>query len=460
MHAIAYQHVTEVHEEPSRTSRVVGYLRRGTRFRVKPRGSRRGCERGWHESKLGGWVCDGRGVLVGTEPVDFQPSPAPARLDAALPYAYGSVMSDGTLSFYRIPTREEEAAAEAATLRARLPTVEQALETTDEQATATAAPVEGAPEAAREAEVSSGETPPPPSAEAATDPESSAERAAESAAAEAKPEEARRLPELVEAVLLDGFFLSIDGRVTDAGRTFYRTVRNRFVRADRVIPARAPTFHGVRLSEARNLPVAFLARAGVDSLRRAAGDRLVRASRLKRLTTFFPAGDADGSLLNLNDGTVVRSENAVLVRRREPPRGLREGEKWIDVDLAAQTLVAYEGTTPVYATLVASGRAGFETPTGTYRIQSKHVTATMDDPTSPDEAYSIEDVPWTMYLKDSLALHGAFWHRSFGGVRSHGCVNLSPPDARWLFGWSDPPVTEGFHGVIAGAGAGTRVVIH
>lgn len=149
------------------------------------------------------------------------------------------------------------------------------------------------------------------------------------------------------------------------------------------------------------------------------------------------------------DGRVIRESALRMIRKIERPASIGERDRWIHVDLSEQTLVAYEGNEPVFATLVSTGRAGYGTPTGTFRIQSKHVSATMDDPDSPTEAYSIEDVPWTMYFEGSYALHGAFWHGAFGHVRSHGCVNLAPTDARWLFQWTTPTLPPGWHGVIA-----------
>jgi hypothetical protein len=150
------------------------------------------------------------------------------------------------------------------------------------------------------------------------------------------------------------------------------------------------------------------------------------------------------------------------------PADLGPNEKWIDVDLTRQMLVAFEGTRPVFATLVSSGRKNaqdkehdFPTPTGTFWIREKHVTTTMDGDVAADGPYSIEDVPWVMYFQGSYALHGAFWHDAFGNMRSHGCVNLSPEDARSVFGWSDPPLPDGWHGVFAkDEKSGTRVVVH
>ena len=80
--------------------------------------------------------------------------------------------------------------------------------------------------------------------------------------------------------------------------------------------------------------------------------------------------------------------------------------------------------------------------------------------TVTDGPYSIEDVPWVMYFQGSYALHAAFWHNYFGWRMSHGCVNLAPPDARWMFLWAEPRLPEGWHGVVADdAHPGSRVEI-
>jgi lipoprotein-anchoring transpeptidase ErfK/SrfK len=148
------------------------------------------------------------------------------------------------------------------------------------------------------------------------------------------------------------------------------------------------------------------------------------------------------------------------------PKGLKAYDRWIDVDLSDQTLVAYQGQRPVFATMVSTGKKGsaeesFQTPTGRFRIYNKQVTSTMDGTTATDGNYAIQDVPWVMYFEGSYALHGAFWHQSFGRVRSHGCVNLGPSDARWLFFWTTPFLPEGWHGVNGTDDSpGTTIIIH
>ncbi len=164
----------------------------------------------------------------------------------------------------------------------------------------------------------------------------------------------------------------------------------------------------------------------------------------------------------------VRDRDLIVPPPVTRPAKVGAGDKWIDVNLKSQTLVAYEGDAAVYATLVSTGRMNdqdpsqdFRTPPGLYRIRDKHLATTMDGDVTNDGPYSIEDVPWVQYFKGSFALHGAFWHDDFGHVHSHGCVNLAPEDARNLFEWTEPRVPANWHGVNTGdEGKGTWVHVH
>src|SRR5262249_24599427 len=145
------------------------------------------------------------------------------------------------------------------------------------------------------------------------------------------------------------------------------------------------------------------------------------------------------------------------------PEGLGADEKWIDVNLKRQTIVAFIGDKAVFATMVSSGRNQHETPPGTFRIREKHVATTMDGDAEQagDGPDSIQHVRWVEYFNAGYALHGAFWHEEFGHVKSHGCVNLAPIDAKALFMWSEPHLPDGWHGVSATKDhPGTRVIVH
>jgi lipoprotein-anchoring transpeptidase ErfK/SrfK len=77
-------------------------------------------------------------------------------------------------------------------------------------------------------------------------------------------------------------------------------------------------------------------------------------------------------------------------------------------------------------------------------------------------SFWLRDVPYVQYFEAGYALHVAYWHDVFGVARSHGCINLSPIDGRWIFQWTEPRVPEGWHGVMSGAeaGEGTTIVVH
>jgi lipoprotein-anchoring transpeptidase ErfK/SrfK len=134
----------------------------------------------------------------------------------------------------------------------------------------------------------------------------------------------------------------------------------------------------------------------------------------------------------------------------------RRGEKWIDVDLSTQTLVAYEGEVEVLRAAVSTGTAWTPTVKGRFRVFRKLLSQTMRGPD-----YVQPDVPYVMYFFGAYSLHGTYWHNDFGRARSHGCVNLRIPDAKWLFDWTTPTLPPGASEVWdTVSGTGTLVVVH
>jgi hypothetical protein len=109
-------------------------------------------------------------------------------------------------------------------------------------------------------------------------------------------------------------------------------------------------------------------------------------------------------------------------------------ERWVGVDLSAQVITAYEGTTPRFAALVASGLSESPTSPGTFHVFFRtHVRDMTRGDIHEPFYYYMEDVPYTLYFDGNHALHGAYWHDDFGRVRSHGCVNMSLTDAFWVY---------------------------
>lgn len=154
--------------------------------------------------------------------------------------------------------------------------------------------------------------------------------------------------------------------------------------------------------------------------------------------------------LRIGEHDYLRDQDVRWPELSPPPAEARPGERWLDVDLARQTLVAYIGHTPVFATLVSTGRGavGTETatPPGVYRVWVKLRSSDMDnlEDTEARENYAIEAVPWVMFFQRGYGLHGTFWHKRFGETHSHGCVNLSPIDAEYLFFFSGPRLYPGW----------------
>jgi lipoprotein-anchoring transpeptidase ErfK/SrfK len=125
---------------------------------------------------------------------------------------------------------------------------------------------------------------------------------------------------------------------------------------------------------------------------------------------------------------------ATVTPNTTPPEGVTTG-RWIDVDLAEQTLAVYDNYQLVFATVIATGLEPFWTRPGLFQIYQKKETETMRN-NDPTDYYYLDNVPWTMYFDKARALHGAYWRTRFGYPQSHGCVNLSVGDSHWLFNWA------------------------
>ena len=120
---------------------------------------------------------------------------------------------------------------------------------------------------------------------------------------------------------------------------------------------------------------------------------------------------------------------AEVVQAQYPAKG--NGKRWIDVNLSEQRVYAYEGDVIVNSFLVSTGTARTPTVTGKFKIWIKLRSTTMSGP-----GYYLTNVPYTMYFYKGYGLHGTYWHSNFGTPMSHGCVNLSTPDAEWLYYWA------------------------
>jgi lipoprotein-anchoring transpeptidase ErfK/SrfK len=152
-------------------------------------------------------------------------------------------------------------------------------------------------------------------------------------------------------------------------------------------------------------------------------------------------------------GGWLKAADLRMPELQQPPAATGPDERWIDVDTRSQTLVAYVGQRPVYATLVSTGKgkpgSDQATPLGVHRVWIKLLRSDMDNLESADaqSAYAVEAVPHVMFFESGYGIHGTYWHDEFGLPKSHGCVNVSPADAEWLFQFAGPHLPRGWSAV-------------
>ncbi len=439
------------------------------------------CAAGWYQLTTGGYVCanDGSIETPGKKPrLTFkQPD-----LEQVLPYKYARNSKHGTPLYRSIPSPEQMEEYEPYLK-------EKAAKAEPKNPTATTT-VKPAPTAAPEAA---------PAASAPVDLDAGAPESAELSAGEVSALNETAMPwwqqgdASVHDVTLDelaaegdgilikrmvaGFYVAVDSTFRWNGRTWYKTTKGMIAPSDRFWVTAGPEFKGVELDgQTFALPMAWVygwrKEATLYELDEAK-DLLKPAGKAKLFEPVKLSGRSHTvrgkSFHQLATGLWISDRSIRITEPGPPPVNLLPTERWIDVNLRQQTLVVYEGNKPVYATLVSTGKSSkikdkdHSTPVGEWRIREKHITATMDGDGSAagDLPYSIEDVPYVMYYYKAFALHGAFWHKNFGTQMSHGCVNLAPLDAKWLFFYTDPPVPHGVHGVWARDNQpGSRVVVH
>lgn len=411
----AKRFVTPIRQTADPGAERIGYLRAGALLHsttTEPLG-RDGCEDGWYELDTGGYVCRGRDVIVFSgERLPELRATQPDR-DAVLPYEYVTVRRRTPL-YKRIPKADEV--------------------------------YELPPEASEDGEE-----------EGLGDPE-------------------YQPPidnPLVQRILRPGFYVSLDRSFERDGEIYWRTQQNGFVAESDLRRKPWSEFRGQELDgDEWSLPVAVTRRDPTRVYRltergklRATRDHLPRRSWLPVASRRQIEGEA---YWTFGSGSLVRERDVLLIRPAAPPEGVGEGDRWIDVDLTNQVVVAYDWKRPRYVTLASTGRTrtpspelDYRTPKGLHRIRGKHLTSTMDSDEPGEPPYSLEDVPYVMYFKGAYAFHSAFWHDRFGRPRSHGCINLAPRDAKWLYNWAGPDLPETWHGGSAtDENPGTWVWVH
>ncbi|HMA91538.1 MAG TPA: L,D-transpeptidase [Polyangiaceae bacterium] len=476
-----------IYSEPSADrSNKLGYAQSGAKIAVqgslKPSDK---CASGWIEVVPTGYVCTATGTLDEKDPrVRF--TLKPPSLENVLPYTYARNGKNGTPLYRSIPTR------------AQMLEYEPYLRKEDKPAATDAAVQAGGAGSTSTVAASSAATPTPSPApttsngvvaappQTTANPENSGmpddrpwwqQDGIEDRLHEIRLSDLQKESDGILALrMVKGFYVAVDRTFHWSGRTWYKTTKGLVAPADRMGQATPSDFKGVELGSDWHLPVGWVyggrEKANTyeidpEKLQVRNAGSVARFQAIQLTERSVEIGKS--TYREMADGKWIKQEQIRVTVPGEAPKELGPNERWIDVNLSRQTLIVFEGNTPIYATLVSTGKSSkikekdHATPVGMWRLREKHLTTTMDgDGTAAgDLPYSIEDVPFVMYFHKSYAIHGAFWHRNYGVQMSHGCINLAPLDAKAVFFRSEPALPEGWHGVWSARGRlGSWVSIH
>lgn len=130
-------------------------------------------------------------------------------------------------------------------------------------------------------------------------------------------------------------------------------------------------------------------------------------------------------------------------------------DKQVLINLGRQTLTALENGREVFYCRISSG-AKFDaegnavekwsTPVGQYHVVNRKWISVHMAGGSAASGYELFGVSYTsVFASGGVAMHSTYWHNNYGEPMSHGCVNLQPEDAKWIFRWTLPqvPLPEG-----------------
>jgi len=277
------------------------------------------------------------------------------------------------------------------------------------------------------------------------------------------------------------------------GRVWLLTPETMVVPADRVSDMKRSVFKGVQFGETdMRLPFAWN-RSKVpvpkyekteDGAFRATGETIAAKTPVeisdvevkKDAMVYYELRREPGHYIGKTTVAERQLDVDVVVARAATklPSSVGADEKWLEVKVVPGTLTAYVGLTPVMSTLYSPGKGGPPSPgykfpedhskyattaLGHFPLEWKERVATMSNEKGEPKVLWFSDVPFQQYLRAPLAMHVAYWHEDYGKRKSAECVNVSPMDGQWLFGWTLPNLPEGWNAVGAGQGNGKSTPI-
>jgi hypothetical protein len=236
-------------------------------------------------------------------------------------------------------------------------------------------------------------------------------------------------------------YATIHGQVQNEGISWYKLNQDEYIRTEDAVPVEVSEFHGVEITVQPERPFGWIVE-NVTPSNEPDGEPNEAYAEMTRFTFFevyeAQIGEEDWLWYEVGGGRWIRQTYVSLVDVNDRPEDVGVNEYWVEVDLYEQTFAAYEGDRMVYAGLVSSGLNRWPTREGIFQVWSRYLQNKMSGAEGEIDYYYIEDVPYIMYFDrlNEIALHGAFWHDRYGYKHSHGCVNMPPLDAEWVFYWS------------------------
>lgn|GEM_PF-3061109 len=248
------------------------------------------------------------------------------------------------------------------------------------------------------------------------------------------PKVKKILPAGAIAFRLSGNILLVKGQL------WYESSDSYWVRSDQIEKLEVPKFRGLK-NPTKRKNVAWAKQKTVlyrNPYRKSLlKNSLGQIYRLHRGQPIFVERTIEirGKVWAKFEGYWVMAEDLNrVVYQNYYPKGVKKNSRWMAINLTEQTMVAYEGLEAVFATVLSGGIERRPTVQGVFKVQRLKDLRTMTGG-SGELYYRVQDIPWVIYFHRGYSLHATYWHNYFGMPRSHGCLNVSPSDAKWLHSW-------------------------
>ncbi len=233
-------------------------------------------------------------------------------------------------------------------------------------------------------------------------------------------------------------YVAYDEIKTVSGADYVHLTDGGWMLKSDLLPVQVTAFSGIELME--DFPQTFgwvlMDSNGIDlATGRSTSTKFIRYEIIE-ITDIQQKGGKDFVRIASSGEWLPKNIVSMVEISNEEPKG-NMNCRWVDVNLAEQNLVVYDNCGAVFATLMSSAKSPAITPEGTFTIFYREVLLPLfSNDNVVAEPFYLQDVPWLLFFHENWAIHGTYWHNHFGEPWSHGCINVSPYDAHWLYQWA------------------------